>query len=163
MSVKWDKLFEIIGGLSVTMPDPQPGEPLDLEHLRDLAMLVVQKRNDATKVYQRLTQKVAVLKRDVRVLKEALRIAKIQALSEPEIRTLRTKREREMAVEEMTVAASGSLAIKEGKLAEWESALSAVDMQIKGLEQQKQVFNTLVKLTLADLKLSGDLPDVYRL
>jgi len=163
LSIDWDKAYRILERLNISMPTAIPGEPLNLEHLRDLAIEVHMKRDKCTEVYQRVSRKEANCKRDVRLAKENLRLQRIANRNDSDVLRCTTKTEKESLIEELVVVSSSRLAILQGRLDEWQAYLSSVDMQLKQLEQSKQILNTLTKLTLADLKLSGQLPDTYHL
>jgi hypothetical protein len=151
----WDRAYKLMGSFTVSLPEVEPGEVHDLQKLRGLVEECYRQRERCQTFLLKLQAAKAKAKRDAVVLKETLKIAAMQAHTEPDIRRLPNKAARERAVSELLMSEHQSLILKQATLQEFETAVDCCQMQLSGLETAKQQINTLVRLTLAELELEN--------
>lgn len=160
--IDWPKFYRHLDSLVVQLPRYEPGDAYDLNEVSRLLTRVQANRDRLDNIARKVGRMLAEVKRRLDVEQEMRRIARLSALSDPAIASLRTRREREDAAEEVVNQRSAVIALLRGRRHELEAAQSAVDGMLRTLQAAKESLNAIKSIALAGSGSGGGHDDPRR-
>lgn len=148
--VDWQKFYAALERLGVSIPEHAEGDAVDLAMVSRLLIRVQNNRAKLDAVIRKLDRSIAVIRRNITLSTEERRLRRLEARRSDEVMGLRSREQRDAAVEDAVQVVSARIAILHARRDDYEAARASAEGMLKTLQTAKETLNSLKNIGLED-------------
>lgn len=147
----WQRFYKALDGLVVQLPTYSDGEPIDSRTILETMGQIQRSRTTADRYSRTLLQKIGSLRRRLGIEKSKLRIEQALMVDDQSVQDWRTSaRTLTARIQYLTSGQQSLVALIQGRLAEAEEALRAVQGILDTLTKAKETVNAIQRQCMAE-------------
>lgn len=155
--IDWSKFYAAISKMTVSIPIPGDGEIVAPVVLEQLLAVVQRRRQKVDEHARRVLMILGNLRARLSVADHDLRVARIVYSSDAQVHSqARSEKHRTAIVESLVVREHERISNLKAKIAQYDTALSALKMTVETFDRAKETLNAMHRGAIAELSGRGN-------